>query len=36
MEILDKIYLKKEYKDFIGAQMNELYGKLIEVNDQNK
>lgn len=36
MQVLNKIYTNKEFQDFVGPQMRELYGKLDEENKQNK
>lgn len=36
MQVLNKIYINKEFANFFGPQMRELYGKLDEENKQNK
>jgi hypothetical protein len=36
MQILNQIYFKKEFDNFLGPHMKELYGKLDEENKQNK
>lgn len=36
MQILHKIYYKKEWENFEGAAMQELYKKLMEENKENK
>lgn len=36
MQVLNKIYTNKDFENFVGPQMRELYGKLDEENKQNK
>lgn len=36
LQILNKIYLKKDWENFLGAEMEDLYCKLMEESHENK